>query len=271
MTTSPNGPTDTAQLLSHYQFPAGFSGKLAQETGLNPAEVAALLQEYRRFLILAGTGRQSVTPSRLVDEAWHLHLTYSRDYWERLVPLLGRPLHHDPAGSPDEHSHYQNQYLQTLQLYRDTYGENPPTRYWPDPQRPDRSTLGRNPPGQGRPAPRQGAPNMTLAEFLRAIPGLFRRGSRLRGWANGAFLLGLMGVFFWCQYSGLSTGKVLLGVACFGGVLATNTPGQNRSGNLDIDSDLGDSGDAGGGDSGGDGGGCGSSCGGGCGGGGCGS
>ncbi len=48
-----------------------------------------MFDEYRRFAFLAATAGHPVTPSDAVDQAWHLHLTYSRDYWDRFCPLLG--------------------------------------------------------------------------------------------------------------------------------------------------------------------------------------
>ena len=37
-------------------------------------------------------------PSDEVDQVWHLHLTHTRDYWQRFCPkVLGRELHHEPG------------------------------------------------------------------------------------------------------------------------------------------------------------------------------
>lgn len=91
-----------------------------------------MLAEYRRFLHLAVFSGQSVIPSHLVDEAWHEHLTLTRDYWERLCgEVLGQSVHHEPAdggASPDP------AYLNTLDLYARTFGEAPPPHLWPDPR-----------------------------------------------------------------------------------------------------------------------------------------
>lgn len=39
-----------------------------------------------------------VTPSQDVDEVWHVHLTYLRDYWDVWCGrVLQRRLHHDPT------------------------------------------------------------------------------------------------------------------------------------------------------------------------------
>jgi hypothetical protein len=110
-----------------------FEARLAQEQRW-PREIARrVTDEYRKFLLLAATAPDPVTPSRAVDEAWHLHLTYTRSYWDRLCgELLGRPLHHDPTrGGPEEPARFRAQYDRTLAAYRAAFGSEPPTDVWP--------------------------------------------------------------------------------------------------------------------------------------------
>lgn len=124
--------------LSHYDIgPAdvalSFAERLARENGWGGAYTARVLQEYRRFCYLAVTERGAMTPSDAVDQAWHLHLTYTRDYWERFCPdVLGRPLHHGPtAGGATELARYHEQYAQTLRSYERVFGQAAPTAVWP--------------------------------------------------------------------------------------------------------------------------------------------
>ncbi len=121
------GPEDAA---------LSFTQRLARENGWTPAEGERVLDEYRRFCYLAVTAGHEVTPSDAVDQAWHLHLTYSRDYWERFCPeVLGRPLHHGPtAGGADERNRFFEQYARTLRAYEAVFGP-PPADLWPDAQR----------------------------------------------------------------------------------------------------------------------------------------
>ncbi|HEU0099316.1 MAG TPA: hypothetical protein VFQ67_11135 [Allosphingosinicella sp.] len=88
--------------------------------------------EYRRFLYLAATAGFEVTPSKAVDEAWHLHLT-SPHYREILCGrILGRPLDHRPGtGDPEDEARYRAQYEETLALYERVFGARPPRDIWP--------------------------------------------------------------------------------------------------------------------------------------------
>ncbi|WP_017671859.1 hypothetical protein [Blastomonas sp. AAP53] len=110
-----------------------FTRRLARENGWSRHHAEAVMEEYRRFLYLAATGTDMVTPSDQVDQAWHLHLAYTRHYWEELCArIIGRPLHHGPtAGGSAEGRKYRSLYAATLQRYRDTFGSEPPSDIWP--------------------------------------------------------------------------------------------------------------------------------------------
>lgn len=112
-----------------------FEARLARENGWSRGYARAVVHEYRRFLYLAATGEQAVTPSDEVDQAWHLHLAYTRHYWGVLCgEILKRPLHHGPtAGGEAEGARYRKQYSDTLGRYRKIFGEEPPAAIWPAP------------------------------------------------------------------------------------------------------------------------------------------
>jgi hypothetical protein len=118
------GPADAA---------LGFADRLARENGWSRAKADRVIGEYKRFCFLAATLGQEVTPSDAVDQAWHLHLAYTRDYWERFCPeVLGRPLHHGPTtgGAAQRHAYFET-YAQTLRSYEAVFGEPPPADLWP--------------------------------------------------------------------------------------------------------------------------------------------
>lgn len=110
-----------------------FSTRLGRENGWSRAYTARVIQEYKRFLLLAMHAGHPVTPSDEVDQVWHLHLVYTRSYWQDLcAQVLGRPLHHEPTkGGIDEGSKFRLQYERTLDSYRRIFGEEPPADIWP--------------------------------------------------------------------------------------------------------------------------------------------
>ncbi len=124
------------QDLQRFDFDCGaqfsFSKRLARDNGWDLEFAARVIEEYRRFLYLACEANHPITPSDEVDQAWHLHLTYSRSYWDELcAQVLKRPLHHGPTrGGKAEGEKFENWYAKTLESYRETFGE-PPREIWP--------------------------------------------------------------------------------------------------------------------------------------------
>ncbi len=114
-----------------------FAERLARENRWSVDYAQRIILEYKRFCYLAITAGSEVTPSDAVDQAWHLHLTYSRDYWQVFCPrVLGSDLHHGPtAGGQIERERYYDQYAATLKAYEEAFGEAPPTDIWPDASR----------------------------------------------------------------------------------------------------------------------------------------
>lgn len=110
-----------------------FAQRLARENRWGHAFAERVIREYKRFCYLAVTAGEDVTPSDAVDQAWHLHLTYTHDYWERFCPqVLGTPLHHGPTrGGAQERSRFYAQYAATLKAYEDAFGKPPPEDIWP--------------------------------------------------------------------------------------------------------------------------------------------
>ncbi|MEM6858756.1 MAG: hypothetical protein AAF559_12890 [Pseudomonadota bacterium] len=131
------------RLESHSIGPADasltFAQRLARENRWSASHAERVILEYKRFCYLARTAEagQQVTPSDAVDQAWHLHLTYSRDYWDEFCSnVLGSPFHHGPtAGGSVERARYYDQYAATLKAYEDAFGEAPPADIWPDAKR----------------------------------------------------------------------------------------------------------------------------------------
>lgn len=132
--------TDTAlwhRIAAHDIGPADasltFAARLARENRWDVDHAQAVISEYKRFCYLAMIAQAEVTPSDAVDQAWHLHLTYSRDYWGVFCPqVLGADLHHGPTrGGPEERGRFYRQYADTLAAYEAAFGETPPANIWP--------------------------------------------------------------------------------------------------------------------------------------------
>jgi uncharacterized protein (TIGR04222 family) len=110
-----------------------FSRRLARDNGWPPSFAQRVVLEYKKFVYLAATCGHPVTPSDEVDQAWHLHLVYTRSYWDELCgQVLGFALHHGPTqGGPAEGHKFQDWYAATRRSYEAAFGEAPPLDIWP--------------------------------------------------------------------------------------------------------------------------------------------
>lgn len=113
------------------EFP--FSKRLARDNGWDEEFAVRVVDEYKKFLYLSQIADHELTPSDEVDQAWHLHLTYSQDYWDHLcADVLRRPFHHGPTkGGNAEAKRYVKNYSETRQVYLREFGKAPPTDIWP--------------------------------------------------------------------------------------------------------------------------------------------
>ena len=131
--------SDLWQRLSSYKVgpdaaSLSFAARLSRENRWSAEHTELVLEEYKRFCYLAVTAAHEVTPSDAVDQVWHLHLTYSRDYWQEFCPnILRADLHHGPtAGGTAERTRYYDQYAATLASYETAFDAAPPPDIWPD-------------------------------------------------------------------------------------------------------------------------------------------
>ncbi len=111
-----------------------FSARLREENGWSEDLASRAIDEYRRFLVLAAFAGHRVSPSHIVDEVWHLHLLYTRSYWDELCgKVLGFSLHHEPSRGGTDSAALAADYMRTLSSYERLFNEAPPRDLWPSP------------------------------------------------------------------------------------------------------------------------------------------
>ncbi len=113
-----------------------FSKRLARENGWSLGYTHQVVEEYKKFAFLAVAAGHPVTPSDQVDQVWHLHLSYTRSYWEDFCPnILQTPLHHQPTnGGTSEKLKFDDWYGKTLESYAQFFDQAPPISIWPAPK-----------------------------------------------------------------------------------------------------------------------------------------
>ena len=110
----------------------GFLNRLALENRWSKAFSLEAMEEYKKFIYLLCRCNHPVTPSVEVDQVWHLHLLYTKDYWDEFVPKLTKVPHHGPTeGGHQEARKFKEYYENTLISYRKFFDKVPPPKIWP--------------------------------------------------------------------------------------------------------------------------------------------
>jgi hypothetical protein len=107
------------------------ASRLSEDENWEPGYARGAVREYARFIYLSRVSPGRVTPSDIVDKVWHTHLVDSRSYVEEFCQtLFGQIVHHQPSGGPSEAARHKMQYADTLALYKEEFGTEPPVDYW---------------------------------------------------------------------------------------------------------------------------------------------
>ncbi|WP_197276048.1 hypothetical protein [Mangrovimonas sp. TPBH4] len=111
-----------------------FSERLARDNNWNVEYSLRVIEEYKKFIYLCCISNQPITPSDAVDQAWHLHLTYTKSYWKDFCEsTLEKEIHHSPTkGGESEREKFSDCYNLTFERYENEFGQKPPSDIWLD-------------------------------------------------------------------------------------------------------------------------------------------
>ena len=113
-----------------------FAQKLARKLGWSQSFALRAIHEYRKFVYLGVVSDFVVTPSEPIDQVWHQHILFSRAYRNFCQEVIQYDFDHNPELLPadDQTGIFHAQYLDTLELYREEFGIDPPADIWGTPK-----------------------------------------------------------------------------------------------------------------------------------------
>lgn len=96
--------------------------KLSEKKGWAVERIARTETEYLRFLyLLAKYPEEIIVPwSEDLDEFWHQHILYTRQYPRDCQTVFGRFIHHDPYIEADPEKH-KKAWTRTQELYAEEF------------------------------------------------------------------------------------------------------------------------------------------------------
>lgn len=81
-------------------------------------------RQYKNFLLLQKKYiKNTIVPTRDIDEVWHNHILYTKNYFKDCLKIYGHYLHHQPAVSEKDARDLLPLYQQTKTLYLNVFGE----------------------------------------------------------------------------------------------------------------------------------------------------
>ncbi len=82
------------------------------------ADAKHCVQLYKNFLFLIRKNEgEFLVPTRNIDEVWHNHILYTKNYLHDCMNIFGHYLHHDPEMPGDDPQKLIENYKKTKALY----------------------------------------------------------------------------------------------------------------------------------------------------------
>lgn len=100
---------------------------VAEDTGMEGEALVRAEQLYRGFLILKATKPEArLVPPTIVDEVWHAHITFTRQYMGDCELVFGEYLHHEKVdaeeGDNADYKAHHALFEKTQAMFRDVLG-----------------------------------------------------------------------------------------------------------------------------------------------------
>lgn len=107
-----------------------FTERLMKENLWSKEFTLRVIEEYKKFVYLSRI--QPVAPSYEIDQVWHTHLLFTKDYKKMCDEVLGVLLHHNPIEKKEVRTTGKDQYQETKRLYKEIFNATPPADIWTD-------------------------------------------------------------------------------------------------------------------------------------------
>src|SRR5260370_41391841 len=109
-----------------------FASKLSRKLGWTAEFAFRAIAEYKKYVYLGVISTGNVTPSKVIDQVWHEHQLFTKAYREFCSEVIDKEFDHTPEliPVPQQTQQFNQQYLDTLALYRAEFNMEPPADIW---------------------------------------------------------------------------------------------------------------------------------------------
>lgn len=83
------------------------------------------MNRYKNFLFLFKKyPGETFVPTKEIDECWHNHILFTKNYHHDCLHIFGFYLHHEPINPNENSKDLIHDYLRTKQIYQETFNES---------------------------------------------------------------------------------------------------------------------------------------------------
>lgn len=108
-----------------------FINRVSRENMWTKDYTLRVIEEYKKFLCLGTI--EEVAPSREIDQVWHTHILYTKDYIDVCKNILNVNIfHHNPKSEADKGDISKDPYKSTKELYYMVFKQLPDSSIWTD-------------------------------------------------------------------------------------------------------------------------------------------
>jgi hypothetical protein len=113
-----------------------FASKLTRKLGWKTGFALRAIDEYKKYVYLGVVSTHNVTPSKVIDQVWHEHQLFTKAYREFCREVIAKDFDHTPelVPFPEQTLLFNQQYLDTVALYRAEFNMEPPADVWAVPK-----------------------------------------------------------------------------------------------------------------------------------------
>lgn len=102
----------------------GVVARIMNELNINEIEAKELFGDTKKFLFLSSIADKKISPTIPIDEAWHVFLLYTKDYYDFCFKFFGHMVHHRPFDDYENKEKIINRSNVTLQLAQLCFGNS---------------------------------------------------------------------------------------------------------------------------------------------------
>ncbi len=113
--------------MEYFDIPYYIVKRVMKENLWSENYTLRVVEEYKKFIYL--TTQMNAAPSFEIDQVWHAHMLFSKDY-EKMEKIIDKRIYHQPNTEETVNTSGKDDYLETKLAYMEKFNRHPPIDIW---------------------------------------------------------------------------------------------------------------------------------------------